>query len=97
MATEAQTEALRRANEAKAQKAAERKVNEVQPGQVIRVLLPKARDPVQRTVTALVSEVDGDGAVLAWVIPGRMNSDFTIQVIHKSLVTDTKKGYWEAL
>ena len=66
-------------------------------GEAVRVLLPKARDPVQRTVTALVSEVDGGGSILAWCMPGRASTDFTVQVNHASQVTDPKLGWWEAV
>ena len=75
---------------------AKQKVPVVTHGDALRVLLPKSRDPVQRTVTALVSEVDPEeGSVLAWCVPGRTSSDLTVQVLHKSLVDDAKKGWWE--
>lgn len=92
--TEAQSEALAKARAAKAAK----NVPTPRYGQAIRVLLPKARDPVQRRVTALVSEIDDEpGSVLAWCVPGRSSSELTVQVIHRSLVTDTKAGWWEAV
>lgn len=90
MATEAQLAAAARMREGKAAKA-------VKPGQAVRVLIPKSRDPVQRTVTALVSEDDGDGYILAWCIPGRSSSDFTVRVGHRSLVSDRAEGWWEAV
>ena len=71
--------------------------NGVKYGDPVRVLLPKARDPVQRTVTALVSEVDGGGSILAWCMPGRASTDFTVQVNHASQVTDPRLGWWEAV
>ena len=76
--------------------ATKQKVPVVTYGDALRVLLPKSRDPVQRTVTALVSEVDAEeGSVLAWCMPGRTSSDLTVQVVHRSLVDDERKGWWE--
>ena len=85
---------------AQAEKRAQRKIQEAaraaRPGDAVRVLLPKARDPMQRTVAALVSEVDPEpGSVLVWCIPGRASSGFTVQVNHRKQVTDQKLGWWE--
>ena len=67
------------------------------PGQTVRVLLPRSRDPMQRLVVALVSEVDSIDQVLVWTIPGRMNSGFTITVQHRSKVARHEDGWWEEL
>ena len=67
------------------------------PGQTVRVLLPRSRDPMQRLVVALVSEVDSIDQVLVWTIPGRMNSGFTITVQHRSKVARHEDGWWEEI
>ena len=67
----------------------------VRHGDAVRVRLPAARDKAQRMVTALASEVDGDGGILAWVVPGRTHSDLTVHVRHKLTVDNEADGWWE--